>query len=91
MTADLHDQLNRCAGQKFIGTKGAAGSMRSDPVVFGFYDFNTFIAFFVGDLIERFSPASLPMVFYMAVKFWIGKCGNALFKLTGKDVFGFFA
>jgi hypothetical protein len=48
MAADLHNQLNRRIRQEFIRAKWSAGSMRSDPVVLRFDDFNTFDSFFVG-------------------------------------------
>jgi hypothetical protein len=47
VAADCHDQPDRRSSQEFIGAKGAAGSMRSDPVVFGFNDLNTFVSLFV--------------------------------------------
>jgi hypothetical protein len=91
MTADLHDQLNRRAGQEFIGAKGAAGGMRSDPVLFGFYDLNTFVSFFVGEFNSAVQCSQFANGFNMPVEFRIGKRRYLFFKLPGENMFGFFA
>ena len=52
MTADLMISSTGVPSQEFIGTKRSAGSMRSSPVVFGFYDLDAFVSFFVGEFIR---------------------------------------
>lgn len=88
MAADLHDQLDRRTGQKFVSTERTAAGMRSNLGVFWPDDLNIIYSLLIRKFDRLTNPRQFNHFLYVLVKIWIINYGNAPVKPIDQYILG---